>query len=277
MSVYLSDRDLTILNGDALPVLTEMGDATVAGVVTSPPYLNARPEYPAIRDYYGIFSELARVCRGGMLWTVGRLWKHGQELLWWRDLIDAARAVGWEHWDTALWIKPNPNPIQGRLFSNSHEYILAFGREGVVFDEDAIRVAYQPGSIERLRRRWISSISVKGDTSERSGARRAERRVERHEPHEVGARAPGYFIASVGKEKGNPHPAPMPLELALPLVALVAKEGEIVLDPFFGSGTTGLAARRLRRRCIGIELDEDYCALATSRLAQQSIFTEATV
>ena len=50
------------------------------------------------------------------------------------------------------------------------------------------------------------------------------------------------------------------------------KEGDIVLDPFFGSGTTGLVAQRLGRKWIGIELSEDYMKMAEKRVAQQEMF-----
>jgi site-specific DNA-methyltransferase (adenine-specific) len=64
------------------------------------------------------------------------------------------------------------------------------------------------------------------------------------------------------------HPAPFPTELARRCVRLSSWPGEVVLDPFAGTGTTLLAARELGRRSIGIEASEGYCALAVERLAQ---------
>jgi len=66
------------------------------------------------------------------------------------------------------------------------------------------------------------------------------------------------------------HPAPFPAELARRAIRLSAWPGEVVLDPFAGSGTTLLAARQLGRRAIGVECSERYCELAVSRLAQAS-------
>jgi len=67
------------------------------------------------------------------------------------------------------------------------------------------------------------------------------------------------------------HPAPMPVEVARRAIRLSTWPGEVVLDPFAGSGTTLLAARQLGRRAVGIETSERYCALAVERLAQGSL------
>jgi DNA methylase len=67
------------------------------------------------------------------------------------------------------------------------------------------------------------------------------------------------------------HPAPMPVEVARRAIRLSTWPGEVVLDPFAGSGTTLVAARQLGRRAVGIEASEAYCALAVRRLAQGAL------
>ena len=64
----------------------------------------------------------------------------------------------------------------------------------------------------------------------------------------------------------NHHPTVKPLALMEYLVKLVSREGAIVLDPFLGSGTTALAAKRLGRHFVGVELSEEYCAIARKRI-----------
>jgi len=66
----------------------------------------------------------------------------------------------------------------------------------------------------------------------------------------------------------NGHPCPKPLEWMIWAMQLGSMEGEIVLDPFAGSGTTGRAAKDLRRKAILIEREEHYCEIAASRMAQ---------
>ena len=64
------------------------------------------------------------------------------------------------------------------------------------------------------------------------------------------------------------HPAPKPPKLCLKLVADFSKEHEVIIDPFLGSGTTAYCAKKLGRKCIGIEIEEKYCEIAAKRLSQ---------
>lgn len=81
-----------------------------------------------------------------------------------------------------------------------------------------------------------------------------------------GARA-NVLTSSTTAEK-NGHPCPKPLPWMRWLVGLVSLPGEVVLDPFAGSGTTLRACKDMERRCIGIEIEERYCEVAAKRLAQ---------
>ena len=77
----------------------------------------------------------------------------------------------------------------------------------------------------------------------------------------------GLFTHAVNGERGaKPHPTQKPLSLMLELVELFTDPGDLVLDPFCGSGTTGVACLRLGRRFIGIERDAKYYAVAVERL-----------
>lgn len=80
----------------------------------------------------------------------------------------------------------------------------------------------------------------------------------------------GVFTYNKGEGGGgNEHPTVKPLRLIKDLVALFSEPGEIVLDPFMGSGTTLRAAKDLGRKAIGIELNERYCELAARRMGQE--------
>lgn len=73
----------------------------------------------------------------------------------------------------------------------------------------------------------------------------------------------------LGKERERYHPTQKPLELMIWCIEQYSKEGDIVLDPFMGSGTTLRAAKDLGRKAIGIEIEERYCEIAVKRLAQE--------
>ena len=269
MSVFVQDADFTLHHGDCLEVLSAMPDGSADCCVTSPPYIDARAEVPEFNPglWPALFEKLSRVVDGGMVWNVGRVWRGGVEQLWWTELIQAASFSGWQHWDTLVWAKPNANPIHGRVLANSHEYALLFGRDGIRFNEDALRRPHTESTRARFSRPWKEHRGVKDMTS--------RNRVTGRPPlNPLGARPRSYFEACVGGSKGNPHPTPMAAEVAERYVSVASWPGQTVLDPFMGSGTTALVARSLGRRSIGIELNAEYCALAAGRLGQQSLLTE---
>ncbi len=77
-----------------------------------------------------------------------------------------------------------------------------------------------------------------------------------------------WFIASPSKEDSKLHPAAFPLELILQLIPIWANEGDLVVDPFCGSGTTLLACKLLNRPCIGIDIKKLYCDRANERIGK---------
>ena len=74
------------------------------------------------------------------------------------------------------------------------------------------------------------------------------------------------------EEKNNGrHPTQKPLELMRRIILSSSREGDVVLDPFVGSGTTGVVAKRFDRKFIGIEIDEKFCNLAIKRMSVSAI------
>jgi len=73
----------------------------------------------------------------------------------------------------------------------------------------------------------------------------------------------------IGKEETRYHPTQKPVKLISLLIADYSKENALILDPFLGSGTTAYCAKKLQRRCIGIEIEEKYCEIAARRCQQE--------
>lgn len=80
------------------------------------------------------------------------------------------------------------------------------------------------------------------------------------------------FEFTVGRGNKTDHPCPKPLSFILYLVKRLSDEGQMVLDPFMGSGTTLRAAKDMGRKAIGIELEEEYCEIAVKRMAQEVLY-----
>lgn len=89
-----------------------------------------------------------------------------------------------------------------------------------------------------------------------------------------------FYVAKADKAergKGNSHPTVKPLSLMLWLVRLITPPDGVILDPFAGSGTTGVAARHLNRRFVGVELSEEYATIARRRIAEAAPLSDAAV
>lgn len=129
--------------------------------------------------------------------------------------------------------------------------------------------------------------NVKGGTwNNTKGARHFENNgkpteyTNRGSDNSVGSAARFFYCAKASKsEKGkdNPHPTVKPLELMKYLIKMVAPKGALVLDPFMGSGTTGVAAMNLGRRFIGIEKEEEYFNYAKKRIEEAFLKSKSDV
>ena len=78
-----------------------------------------------------------------------------------------------------------------------------------------------------------------------------------------------YDTAPKGKDRPE-HPTPKPVFLIKELLCVHSNPNDLILDPFFGSGTTGVACEKLNRRWIGIEISEKYCEIARKRISQEA-------
>ena len=269
---YVADPDFILYVGDALEVLRELPDESVHSCVTSPPYADARDDVAAVPlDSFAawfapILVELLRVVspHGSLMLNLGRRFRDGEEHPYLLDTLQRARSLGWRWLDTIVWNKTNGNGRGGPYLHDRHEYVWWLGASvGAYRGYDEARQPYAPSTIPRMGR---------APRAKQKGGKPTPSKP----PHPLGARPSSVFTSSTGKERGNPHPTPMAEALATRLVLLSCPRGATVLDPFMGSGTTALIARKHNRRSIGIELSEEYAKLAADRLSQQSMFAEAT-
>lgn len=255
--------EAVILHGDAVEQTRTLSDDSIHCVITSPPYPNGR--FHVKPDAFAVWlapllAELARVVAptGSIMLNLGRVFKDGFETAYLEQTLDMAASIGWKRIDTIVWTKPNANPRGGRYLTDAHEFVYWLARRPDAYRGlDDARRPYAAESIARLNRRWLAHGAVKGaDTS-----------PHRRKPHPLGARPSSVIECQVGREKGNPHPTPMPLELAVDLVVLGCPPGGRILDPFAGSGTTGTAAISRGRDFVGVELDEEVARYARQRIS----------
>jgi DNA modification methylase len=202
----------------------------------------------------------------------------------------ALQADGWYLRSDIIWAKPNPMPesVTDRP-TKAHEYVFLLSkRERYFFDQDAVRQAYAPASFER----WDQDIEnqkgsyrVPGKTNGTMkavgghGFRGRQGGSDRVGPQSGGVGSEeftpgiGRNIRTVWTISTQPYPeahfATFPEDLVKPCVLAGSRPGDVVLDPFAGSGTALYVAKELGRKAVGIELNAAYIELAARRLGQE--------
>lgn len=269
MRAFVDEPEFTLYQGDALDVLRLLHDDCVDAVVTSPPYADARSDIGGkgisvfVEWISPILGELLRVLKptGSMMLNLGRVFRNYQESGYAFEVLARAKELGFEHAETVIWHKPNALPLSGPYLVPRHEYVWWLAKDARACHR-GIEETRQEHAIESLLR-----YRRNGYLGERKGGRARE--VRPLNPN--GARAGSVVSSYIGREKGNPHPAPMPLDLAEHLVLLSCPPAGVVLDPFAGSGNTAIASLRLQRFAVAIELEIGFCELIAERVKNQQM------
>jgi len=243
-----------VLVGDCLAQLACLPDASVDLVFADPPYNlqldgdllrpnntvvdgvhQAWDKFSSFADYDHFSRAWLAECRrvlkpDGAIWVIGsyhNIFRLGVAL---QDL-------GFWLQNDVVWRKVNPMPnFRGKRFTNAHETLIWAGRDQksrVTFNYEAMK-AFNDDL--QMRSDWLLPICSGPERLRDDGGRKA-------------------------------HPTQKPEALLHRVIVATTRAGDIVLDPFFGTGTTGAVARRLGRRFIGIERDPDYARAAEERIA----------
>lgn len=265
------ERPLVVIHGDTREVIRQLPSDTFQCAVTSPPYwgvrdygvenqIGAEPDLDAyIKDLVAIFREVRRVLKtDGTFWlnigntytSGGRKWRDEDEKnkgrgmsyrpptppgLKKKDLIGIAWLLalecqkdGWYLRNDIIWYKPNCQPESVRdRFTVAHEYLFLFTKsEQYFFDQDAIKERTSDGN-DLKNKRTVWSINT--------------------EP------CP------------EAHFAVFPRALVRPCLLAGSRPNDLVLDPFYGAGTVGIVSKELGRRCVGIEIKDEFIAIANKR------------
>jgi modification methylase len=244
-----------IIVGDCIPILKGLPAGSVDMVFADPPY-NLQLENELLRpnnsvvdgvdeawDRFDGFADYDRFTEAwltaarralkddGTLWVIGsyhNIYRVGARL---QDL-------GFWILNDVVWRKTNPMPnFRGRRFTNAHETLIWCTKDKdarYTFNYDAMKALNDE---LQMRSDWLIPICSGGERLKDGDGRKA-------------------------------HPTQKPEALLHRVILAATKPGDVVLDPFFGTGTTGAVAKRLGRRFIGIERDEDYAAAARARIAK---------
>jgi modification methylase len=248
------DSGNRIMTGDCLEALAQLPAATVDLVFADPPY-NLQLERDLLRpnntrvdgvhqdwDKFSSFAEYDTFTRAWLgacrrvLKPDGALWVIGSYHNVFR-LGAALQDLGFWILNDIVWRKTNPMPnFRGRRFTNAHETLIwaaPSAKARYTFNYEAMKSGNDD---VQMRSDWLFPICSGPERLKDDGGRKA-------------------------------HPTQKPEALLHRLLLATTHAGDVVLDPFFGTGTTGAVAKRLGRRFIGIERDPDYVRAAEERIA----------
>lgn len=176
----------------------------------------------------------------------------------------ALQADGWWLRSDIIWSKPNPMPesVTDRP-TKAHEYLFLLTKaERYYYDADAIAEDAVMKPQARLTPRDFDS----GKDAERAAHRRPDYRIRETAEQERAVRNKRSVWIIPTQPYPEAHFATFPEDLVTPCVLAGSKPGDLVLDPFCGSGTTGAVAIRLQRNFVGVELNSQYVQLARARI-----------
>lgn len=242
--------------GDSSCVLKELEDSSIDMVMTSPPYDNLRNYKGYSFNFEGIADELYRVVKDGgvVVWVVADAVVDGSETGTSFKQALYFKSIGFNIHDTMIWSKETftfPDPTR---YGQSFEYMFVFSKG-------------KPKTVHKLKDRtnkWGGAI-IHGTSRDADGTTFRKANDKKSYVGEYGER---FNVWNIHTEKNNTtgHPAVFPVELASDHISSWTDEGDIVLDPFMGSGTTGVACKKLFRNFIGIEISEEYFNISKNRI-----------
>lgn len=249
-----------IVCGDNVEVLSQTPDAWVDLVVTSPPYDDLRTYGGHSWNFETLAAQLVRVLKPGgvIVWVVNDATVDGSETLSSAGQAAHFKTLGMLLWDTMIFLKKNPGvPTEGRYY-NAWEYMFVLSKGKPKTTNWLMKKNKCAGMSDRKQ------VAVGHDNPGRNG--------EKWTYAEEGRRTNVWEYSVGGGERL--HPAPFPEKLAQEHVLSWSNPGDVVLDPFAGSGTTLLAAKELNREWCGIEINPAYCRVCENRLSQDVLQLE---
>jgi len=229
---------IELIQGDCLEKMKDIPDGCVDLVLTDPPY--------EIEDMKPYFTEMIRcLSKDGSIYVFGN--KNMIAEHWFSQMkIDNKELLIWHY-------KNSPKP-KGRWRMSMQPIIYGY-RGGSIFNEDDVRVEYKE-STKKLNGRIRPSNGRMGKCSAYDTSKGALPRDVLERPA---------LLGHLSKERTG-HPDQKPISIITDLVLASSNEGHLILDPFSGSGTTGVACKILNRNFIGIELDPEYFKIAEKRI-----------
>ena len=262
-----------ILQGDSAEVLKTLPDNSINLIVTSPPYADQRKStYGGIAPdkyvewFLPISEQLLRVLKpsGTFVLNIKEKVVNGERSTYVMELILAMRKQGWLWTEEFIWHKKNSYPGKWpNRFRYAWERLLQFNKSKkfAMYQEE---VMVPMGDWAKSRLKNLSDTDKRRDNSKVGSGfgKNISNWIDREKAY------PTNVLHLATECNNKKHSAAFPEELPEWFIKLFTKEGDMVLDPFAGSGTTLFVAERMGRSAIGIEIMEDYYQMIKNQLEE---------
>lgn len=252
----MSECMIDLRHGDCLELMKNIPDAHVDLIVTSPPYDNLR-SYNGNIDQWSfekfklIANEMFRIVKPGgvVVWIVADATVKGSETGSSFKQALHFMSCGFNLHDTMIWQKTGNGCLGSmKAYAQVFEYMFVFTK-GRIKTTNLI--------CDRQNKIQCGTVRVNHSLVDGRGSYREITRKP------FGKR---FNIWQINQQQKSQHPAPFPEQLATDHILSWSNSDDIVLDPFMGSGTTGVACVNTERNFIGIELDQGYFEIAQKRI-----------
>lgn len=242
-----------------LETMARMTDNFIDLTVTSPPYDNLRTYNGYSFEFESIAKELYRVTKDGgvVVWVVGDATIKGSKTGTSFKQALFFKECGFNFHDTIIWQKPNYAPMYPSVkrYDNNYEFVFVFSK-GQPKSWNPIKDKIKKESSKKRSNYKTSYINKDGSRSFKESTKNSLDFCKRN----------NIWIIPNGQIRGLNHPAPFPEQLANDHIISWSNKGDIVYDPFMGSGTTAKMAHLQKRNWIGSEISQEYVNLANKRL-----------
>jgi site-specific DNA-methyltransferase (adenine-specific)/site-specific DNA-methyltransferase (cytosine-N4-specific) len=269
---------MQIYMGDCAEVLKGIASDSVDLVVTSPPYADQRKDTyggVSVREYVNWFlpisRELLRVLKptGTFVLNIKEKVQDGERSTYVLELILEMRKQGWLWTEEFIWHKKNCYPGKWpNRFRDAWERLLQFNKTKL-FNMYQESVMVSTGEWAKTRLKNLSETDKLRDNSKVGSGfgKNISNWIDRDKVYPTN-------VLHLATECANKkHSAAFPKELPAWFIKLFTLEGDTVLDPFMGSGTTNFVARHMGRHSIGIEIKEEYYQLVKQQMQENDIFS----
>ena len=228
--------------------MNQLQDASVSCVVTSPPYWDLKDYFKkgqigqeSYETYINRMETVWRQCYNkltpeGSMWININIRRHDNNvILIPRDIVKSCKKIGLHYKGIVIWHKSSGIPTHARNLVDRHEYVLVFSKSDIIHINTKHMKEFSDYKNPLMNGGAIWNINRKAGS------------VGKH------------FI----------HPAIYPNSLVERIVSISTNKGQLVLDPFLGSGTTLIASEKCDRRCVGYEFNEGFKELIQTRIAAE--------